>query len=199
MPAAVYVDRIQGADELMARLSGHKVEANRVLVNILRNLSTFIKGDAMRNLNAGGHIKTRQTLQSIQAAVDQVQMIARIGTNNITGLFLEKGTIEHPISAKTAPALMLPIASHAGSFSLSAGSPFSRESHLGRGSHYRLTGSLKAGKGAVGAQVAFFKSVHHPGQKATPFLYPAYLSSTPIREALLLAAGQEITAFLARA
>lgn len=190
MPAAVYIDRIEGVDALTARLVNHPREAHTVLVNILRRLSLYIKADSMRRLTQEKHVRTRGTLQSIQQMVDTVQLMARVSTNNIVGLFIEKGTKEHPIAARNANALMLPIASFAGSFSLAQSSPFVRESR-----YYRQTGSLRAK--ASGAQLAFFRSVSHPGQKPSPFMYPAFTSSTPFREALLLEAGQQITRFLA--
>jgi hypothetical protein len=189
VPAVVYVDRIEGADALMTRLAGHRAEAHKVMVNFLRALSVYIKGQAQKNLNDSKHVKTRQTLQSIDSSVDSATLSARIGVNNIVGLFLEKGTQPHPIAVRNAMALMLPVASFAGSFSLAGASPFVREA-----SRYRATGSLRAGRSA---QAAFRSSVHHPGQKSTPFLYPAYQSSTPFREALLMKAGLDITEFLA--
>lgn len=180
MPVVIYADNIQGLDPLLARLGGHKAVANRILINILRDLSMYIKSGAMHNLVAGKHTKTRLTLQSIDAVVDQVKLMATIGVHNVVGLFLEKGTKAHPIIARNAAVLMLPI-SAGGSFSRSAG-------------QWRATGSLRA---RSSAQVAFFRSVHHPGNKPMPFLHPAYLSSAPFREAQLKLAGEEITKYLA--
>lgn len=180
MPVVVYVDQIQGLDPLLARLSGHKAVANRILINILRDLSMYIKAGAMKNLAGSKHVKTRATLQSIDAVLDQTRMMATIGVRNIVGLFLEKGTKPHAIVARNAAMLVLPVSS-SGSFTRSAG-------------QYRATGSLRA---KSTAQVAFFKSVHHPGNKPMPFLHPAYLSSAPFREALLKLAGAEITKYLA--
>ena len=189
MTATVYVDSISGLDPLLTRLAGHKLVANRIMINILRDLSMFIKVAAMKELVQHKNVRTRLTLQSITVVVDQARMIATIGTHNIIGLFLEKGTSPHPIVARNAPVLMLPVSTK-GTFS-----PFRRD--MGRGGHYRATGSVRAGAAGAGAQVAFFKSVHHPGNKPMPFLYPAFQSSTPFREALLKLAGEEITKYLA--
>lgn len=182
-------------DALLARLQGHKAVANRILINILRASSLAIKAKAQKNLVP--HSKTRTTLQSLDAMVDQIRLMATIGTHNIAGLFLEKGTKDHPIVAKNARALMLPVSSHAlaGVGSGGGASPFQRS--YGRSGKYRATGSLKSGRGASGAQVAFFQSVHHPGNRPMPFLYPAYTSSLPFINAQLVLAGEEITKYLA--
>lgn len=189
MPVVVYADKIVGLDPLLERLAGHKAVANRILIGILRTTSLFIKKDAQKNLVPHSH--TRATLQSLDAIVNDVLMMATIGTHNIAGLFLEKGTKAHPIEARNAQVLMLPVSPTAGS----GGTPFGRD--YGKTGHYRQTGSVKAGRGGAGAQVTFRRSVHHPGNKPTPFLFPAYQSSLPFTHAQLILAGEEITKYLA--
>lgn len=189
MPVHVYIERIEGLDILVSRLNEHPLMARRVLHNFLKQLASRIKGNAQKNLTP--HSRTRTTLQGVIMRVNPDALTALIGTNQLVGLYLEKGTKPHTIAARNARALMLPVTSPT-----AGGSPFTR-TH-GPAGAWRLTGTPRAARGrSGGAQLAFFKSVHHPGQRATPWLMPAYRSAKPFQNELLKIAGQQIVDFLA--
>ena len=157
---------------------GDTVYRERVLGRVLDTFSAEVARKAIKNVKQ----RTRATAQSIR--VDRPGILTRaIAVHNIVGLFLERGTREHQITAR-GRALMLPIRAPSG-----GGSPFVRT--FGPRGTGRLSGATRSG------QVGFFKSVHHPGNKPYPFLVPAYHESLPTLELILLKAGAEIGAHMA--
>ena len=150
-----------------------------VLNRVLKRMGREIMGRARKNIRK----KTGHTGQGI--SVDELEALkVAVVSHNVVGLFLEFGTKAHEIAAKNAQALMLQIAPHAGTAAGAGKSIFGRT--YGRSGTSRLTGSPRSG------QVAFFKSVHHPGARAYPFLMPAYRESLPVLREVLLVAGDQI-------
>ncbi len=184
--SARYSITVSGLAELEAALNNTPYR-HRVIKNVLTTIAAATAANAAKRVRK----KTKATAQSINFQVFNEPLMAVIGVHNPAGLFLEKGARAHIIAARNAQALMLPIRGSMSRAQEGSRSPFGRT--YGKKGSSRLTGSVRSG------QVAFFKSVHHPGNKPYPFLIPAYRDvSITLLDAILLKAGAQIVAAMAR-
>ena len=130
------------ADDLLKRLNPDLIDqkVNQGLTQAALHLERQVKMKLAR------HTVTGKTRASVGTSISG--RIARIGSNNLPLLFLEKGTKAHEIRPRVKKALMWPTGGQS-----AAG--------LGRGRQ----GTLK-GRGSF----AFAKVVHHPGTQAHHYL-----------------------------
>jgi hypothetical protein len=169
----------EGFSELMAVIE-NAAARDRVMNRLLNAYAGELERLEKHNIQR----RTAHTAASI-AVTTPMPMSRLIAAHNIVGLFLEKGTKAHVITARRANALMLPVRAPS-----SGGSPFVRT--FGPRGSGRLSGATRSG------QVTFFRSVQHPGAKPYPWVAPSFKMSLPVLELLVLKAGAEIGAYLAR-
>jgi hypothetical protein len=151
-----------------------------VMERILNTFSMVMARNAKKKVKQ----RTKKTAQSI--AVSTPSPLTRaITVHDIAGMMLEFGTAPHIIMARRASALMLPITPGMSHTKAMAGaSPFSRT--FGPTGTGRLSGVTRGG------QVAFFKSVHHSGSRAYPFMMPAFQEAMGELAGMLALASQQI-------
>jgi len=139
--------------------------ANKVAMEASVHL---IEADAKARL--APHRRTGHLQASIQSHVSGLgpTLMGTVGTDVIYGPAVEEGARAHDIAPIKASALMVPVAPMGG---------------FGGG---RLSGAARAG------QVAFFASVHHPGNSAHPYLVPALEDNRAPIQAIFTAAAQKV-------
>ncbi len=100
---------------------------------------------------------------------DATELVGSVSTDVDYAAAVESGSQPHEIAAINASALMVPVASIGG---------------FGGG---RLSGAARAGQ-----QVAFFRRVRHPGNRAEPFLGPALTDNTSTVQDFFTAAANKV-------
>jgi len=144
-----------GLAEFVARVQGLAPGLTEAHRKAMRDSTLLVEAEAKARV----HRRTGRLFSSISSEVtgEGDDLTGRVYTDVQYASDLEHGTKAHEIVAH-GQALMLPISPMAGAVGFS-GSIFGGA---------RLSGAPRAGQ-----QVAFFKSVHHPGTKAYPFMKPA--------------------------
>lgn len=142
-----------------------------------------------RNAKKKVQKRTKKTAGSISVSTPS-EMTRAITVHDRAGIMLEFGTGPHLIVAKNALALMLPITPGMSGKKAAAGvSPFGKS--FGPQGTARLSGVVRGG------QIAFFKSVHHTGTKAYPFMLPGFYEAMAELPALMTVASRQILTSMA--
>lgn len=172
---------VHGLDELVAKLGALPAGMNESAAKSMKAATLLVEAEAKARVPR----RTGRLFSSINSEVTGSggDLIGRVWTDVEYARDVEEGTKPHPIVAH-GKALMLPISPMAGAAGYT-GSIFGGA---------KLTGSPRAGQ-----QVVFFKSVHHPGTRARPFMKPALEENTRRIDAIFQAGIDALLEAVAKA